>query len=191
MGKGRFCGILQALWHLERDSTRGGIAKMPTWPGLWRKRHKTIELADAIFGGMKHNSPTRCALRRLHAEIGCKIIDSWKNTKHLREDKRHVAAVIRMFSPDYDVKAIAARRTYKANPWFKRGTLFRSALDVMRKTTKPVRQIVDRMLAAKGTAALGSIRYAACNVPSWLPCGIARGRAASRRLARTRPQGGG
>jgi hypothetical protein len=103
---------------------------------------------------MKHNSQTLCALRRLHAEIGGKIIDSRKNTKRLREDKRHVAAVIKMFSPEYDVKAIAARRTYKANPWFKRGTLFRSALDVMRVANRPltVRQIVDRMLAAKGIA---------------------------------------
>jgi hypothetical protein len=104
---------------------------------------------------MKHNSPTLCALRRLHAEIGGKIIDNRKNAKRLREDKRHVAAVIRMFSPEYDVKAIAARRTYKANAWFKRGTLFRAALDIMRNApTEPmtVRQIVDRMLAAKGIA---------------------------------------
>ncbi len=86
---------------------------------------------------MKDNHPTLCALRRLHAEIGGKIIDSRKNIKHLREDKRHVAAVIKMFLPEYDLKAIAARRTYKANPWFKRGTLFRSALDIMRRTAEP------------------------------------------------------
>jgi hypothetical protein len=100
---------------------------------------------------MKHNSQTLCALRRLHAEIGSKIIDSRKNTKRLREDKRHVAAVIRMFSPEYDVEAIEAWRTYKANPWFKRGTLFRSAPDIMRRTADPltVREIVDRMLADK------------------------------------------
>jgi hypothetical protein len=103
---------------------------------------------------MKHNNPTLSALRRLHAKIGGKIIDNRKNAKRLREDKRHVAAVIRMFSPEYDVKAIAARRTYKANAWFKRGTLFRSALDIMRNTSEPltVRQIVDRMLTAKGIA---------------------------------------
>jgi hypothetical protein len=104
---------------------------------------------------MKHNHPTLCALRHLHAEIGGKIIDNRKNAKRLYEDKRHVAAVIRMFSPDYDVKAIAARRRYKVNAWFKRGTLFRSALDIIiRKTPEPltVRQVVDRMLIAKGIA---------------------------------------
>jgi hypothetical protein len=103
---------------------------------------------------MKHNSPTLCALRRLHSEIGGKIIDNRKAAKRLREDRKHVAAVIKMFSPGYDVRAIAARRQYKANPWFRRGTLFRSALDVMRATSDPltVAQIVDRMLAAKGVA---------------------------------------
>lgn len=101
---------------------------------------------------MKDSHPTLSALRRLHAEIGGKIIENRKNAKRLREDKRHVAAVIKMFSPGYDLKAIAARRTYKANPWFRRGTLFRSALDVMRAASEPltVAQIVDRMLAAKG-----------------------------------------
>jgi hypothetical protein len=103
---------------------------------------------------MKDNHPTLSALRRLHAEIGGKINENRKNAKRLREDKRHVAAVIKMFSPGYDVKAIAARRTYKANPWFRRGTLFRSALDVMRGASEPltVAQIVDRMLTAKGVA---------------------------------------
>jgi hypothetical protein len=101
---------------------------------------------------MKDNHPTLCALKRLHAEIGGKIIDNRKAVKRLREDRRHVAAVIKMFSPGYDVRAIAATRTYKANPWFRRGTLFRSALDVMKRATEPltIAEIVDRMLAAKG-----------------------------------------
>jgi hypothetical protein len=111
---------------------------------------------------MKDNSPTLCALRRLHADIGGKIIDNRKNAKRLREDKRHVAAVIKMFSPGYDVKAIAARRHYQVNPWFKRGTLFRSALGIMRAATEPltVAQIVDHMLAGKGvtTARSSQIR---------------------------------
>jgi hypothetical protein len=111
---------------------------------------------------MKDNSQTLCALRRLHAKIGGKIIDNRKNAKRLGEDKRHVAAVIKMFSPGYDVKAIAARRTYKSNPWFKRGTLFRTALDVMRGASDPltVAEIVDRMIAAKGvtSARTGQVR---------------------------------
>lgn len=65
---------------------------------------------------MKHNSPTLCALRRLHAEIGGKIIDKRQQAKRLRQDRKHVAAVIKMLSPGYDVRAITARRQYKANP---------------------------------------------------------------------------
>ena len=101
---------------------------------------------------MKDNHPTLCALKRLHADIGGKIIDNRKAVKRLREDRRHVAAVIKMFSPAYDVKGIPARRQYKANPWFRRGTLFRSALDIMRGASEPltVAEIVDRMLTAKG-----------------------------------------
>jgi hypothetical protein len=103
---------------------------------------------------MKHNSPTISALRRLHADIGGKIIENRKNAKRLREDRKHVTAVIKMLSPGYDTRAIAARRTYKVNPWFRRGTLFRSALDIMRSASEPltVAEIVDRMLAAKGVA---------------------------------------
>jgi hypothetical protein len=129
---------------------------------------------------MKHNSQTLCALRRLHAEIGGKIIDSRKNTKRLREDKRHVAAVIRMFSPEYDVKALAARRTYKANPWFKRGTLFRSALDIMRANSVPltVAEIVDRMLAAKDVTSgrIDQIRGLQSAVLAYLRNRIGKGR---------------
>jgi len=38
------------------------------------------------------------------------------------------------------------------NPWFKRGTLFRGALDVLRTANAPmtVREVTDAMLAAKG-----------------------------------------
>jgi hypothetical protein len=57
---------------------------------------------------MKDYSQTLCALRRLHAEIGGKIIDNRNSAKRLREDRRYVAAVIRAFSPKYDVKGIPA-----------------------------------------------------------------------------------
>ena len=101
---------------------------------------------------MKNSYHALFALRRLHAEIGGKILDNRKAAKRLREDKKHVAAVIKMFSPGYDLRAIPARRQYAANAWFRRGTLFRTALDVMRVADKPltVRQIVERMMEAKG-----------------------------------------
>jgi len=46
---------------------------------------------------------------------------------------------------------IAVRRR-KPNPWFKRGTVFRHALDVLRAAEKPLttREITARMLATRG-----------------------------------------
>jgi len=64
----------------------------------------------------------------------------------------HVEAVIRIFDPEYNVRAISVRRRQKTNPWFKRGTLFREALDVLRKAAGPltVTEIMAAVLAAKG-----------------------------------------
>ncbi len=51
---------------------------------------------------------------------------------------KHVEAVIRLFDPAYDTRRISVRRRYKGNPWFKRGTLVRHALDVLRKAQGPL-----------------------------------------------------
>jgi hypothetical protein len=101
---------------------------------------------------MKPNHPTFSAPIRLHAELGGKIFENRKEAKRLAGDTLHLEAVIRMFSPDFNFKAIAARRRYKGSGVFKRGTLFRAALDALRAGPGPltVREIVDAILAAKG-----------------------------------------
>jgi hypothetical protein len=58
-----------------------------------------------------------------------------------------VEHVIKLFNPDFNARTISARRRQKTNPWFKRGTLFRGALDAMRKAAGPL-TVGD--LAAKG-----------------------------------------
>ncbi|THD45048.1 MAG: hypothetical protein E7774_08840 [Bradyrhizobium sp.] len=75
-----------------------------------------------------------------------------KEATRLANDMRHVEAVIRMFAPDYNVRAISAKRRNVGNPWFKRGTLFRNALDILREAGEPLtaRVMADRLLAAKG-----------------------------------------
>jgi hypothetical protein len=45
-----------------------------------------------------------------------------------------------MLQPGFNVATIAAKRRNKSNPWFKRGTLFRSAVDVMRRAGAPIRR---------------------------------------------------
>jgi len=66
---------------------------------------------------------------------------------------KHVEAVIRLFDPAYAVGRIAARRRYKGNGIFKRGTILRHALDVLRKAQGPLtaREITERMLEPAGT----------------------------------------
>jgi hypothetical protein len=102
---------------------------------------------------MEHNHPnTVAALIRLHSELGGRILANRKEAKSLATDMKHVEAVIRMFEPGYDVRRIPARRRNRTNGLFKRGTMFRAALDALRKAAGPLttRQIVEAMLAAKG-----------------------------------------
>jgi hypothetical protein len=91
-------------------------------------------------------------LVRLHADIGGRIKVQQQEVDRLKADMKAVEAVIRMFDPSYDVAAIVQRRRIGGNPYFKRGTLFRDALGVLRTSAQPMtpREIVLAMLAAKG-----------------------------------------
>jgi hypothetical protein len=90
-------------------------------------------------------------LVRLHADLGGRIQANKAEAKRLAEDMVHVEAVLKMFNPDYNVRAISARRRVIGNPWFKRGTLFRHALDVLRVAPEPmtVTQITHAVVEAK------------------------------------------
>jgi hypothetical protein len=96
--------------------------------------------------------PAVAFLIRLHADIGGRILENKKQALRLAEDARSVEAVIRMFDPEFNARAITARRRVTGNPWFKRGTMFRAALEALRAAEGPmtVREIVDAILAAKG-----------------------------------------
>jgi hypothetical protein len=91
-------------------------------------------------------------LVRLHADIGGHILENQKQAQRLADDMKSVEAVIRMFDPAFHVAEIAPRRRVTGNPWFRRGTLFRRGLEVLRTATKPLcaRDIMLGMLAAKG-----------------------------------------
>jgi hypothetical protein len=68
---------------------------------------------------------------------------------------KHVEAVLKMLEPGYSVKSISVRRR-APNPWFRRGTVYRAALDVLRAANGPMtgREIAEAMLAAKGAMGL-------------------------------------
>ena len=65
------------------------------------------------------------------------------------EQMRHVEAVIKMLDPGYSLRAISVKRR-QPNPWFKRDTVYRRAVDVLRTATEPLtaRDIAERVLAA-------------------------------------------
>lgn len=93
----------------------------------------------------------RFTLERLHAEYGGKILENKKEAKRLAESMRHIEAVLKMLDPSYSVRSIAVRRR-QHNPYFKRGTLFRHAIEALRTAERPLTatEITERMLAAKG-----------------------------------------
>jgi hypothetical protein len=64
-----------------------------------------------------------------------------------------VEAVVKMLQPGFSVASIAAKRRNKSNPWFKRGTLFRSAVDVLRRAGVAVmaREIAEALVADKAS----------------------------------------
>jgi hypothetical protein len=66
-----------------------------------------------------------------------------------------VEAVVKMLLPGFNVASIAAKRRNKSNPWFKRGPLFRSAVDVLRRAGAPMtaREIADALVADKAPQA--------------------------------------
>jgi hypothetical protein len=71
--------------------------------------------------------------------------------QRLEESMRHVEAVIKLLEPGYSLRSIAIRRRAK-NQWFKRGTMFRHALDVLRAAERPLtsREVAERLLQSIG-----------------------------------------
>jgi hypothetical protein len=98
--------------------------------------------------------PAAAYLVGLHADLGGKIQANKAEAKPLAEATRHVKAVIKLYDPDYSVRGISVRRRVQGNPWFKRGTMFRYALDALHKGGMPmtVREITKAVTAAHGIA---------------------------------------
>ena len=72
--------------------------------------------------------------------MAANILANKREAIRLRTTVMQVGAVVKMLQPGFNVASIAAKRRNKSNPWFKRGTLFRSAVDVMRRAQAPIRR---------------------------------------------------
>ncbi len=102
---------------------------------------------------MEHK-PALYALIRLHADLGHQIKDNAKEAKRLRSDMVHVEAVLKMLEPGFDTRGISTRRKNAVNPWFKRGTIFRAVLEVLRDAPAPMtgEEISVALLQSKGVS---------------------------------------
>jgi len=90
-------------------------------------------------------------LDALHRELAGKVLANKEEAERLHEAMMHVEAVIKLLNPAHNLSRIAIRRR-KPNPYFKRGTVFRAALDALRQAGKPLtaHEATLAMLAAKG-----------------------------------------
>ena len=91
----------------------------------------------------------------LHAELAGKLLDNKRAAIKIRTSMMQVEAVLQLLQPGFSVAAIAAKRRNKSNPWFKRGTLFRSAVDVLRRAAVPMtaREIAEAWVAGNAPQA--------------------------------------
>ena len=98
-----------------------------------------------------HTRPAINTLERLHMELGGQILENRQRYDELSHQMRHVEAVIKMLDPSYNLARITVKRR-KPNQWFKRGTLYRRAVDVLRTATEPMTtaQIAAAVMAAHG-----------------------------------------
>jgi hypothetical protein len=92
---------------------------------------------------------------QLHAELAGKLRDNKRTAIKIRTAMMQVEAVLQMLQPGFNVAGIATKRRNKSNPWFKRGTLFRSAVDVLRRAGTPMtaREIADVLIADRAPQA--------------------------------------
>ncbi len=101
-----------------------------------------------------HTRPAISTLERLHMELGGQILENRQRHDELSHQMRHVEAVIKMLDPAYNLARITVKRR-KPNKWFKRGTLYRRAVDVLRTATGPMTtaELGVSLLTAEGIEA--------------------------------------
>ena len=98
-----------------------------------------------------HTRPAIFTLERLHAELGGQILENRQRHEELSHQMRHVEAVIKMLDPSYNLGRITVKRR-QTGKWFKRGTLYRKAVDVLRTATEAMTatDLAWAVLAANG-----------------------------------------
>jgi hypothetical protein len=99
----------------------------------------------------KPNIYAKHALLEMHATLAGQMQVSNEQFFKIVKEMRAIESVIKMMDPTFKINRIAVRRQ-QPNGWFKRGTILRLCLSVLREAKEPltVRQIIDRAFIAKG-----------------------------------------
>src|SRR5882672_10699509 len=99
----------------------------------------------------KPNIYAKHALLEMHATLAGEMQLSNEHYFKLVKQMREIESVVKMMDPTFKISRIAVRRM-QPNGWFKRGTITRLCLDILRKEARPltVREIVDRAFISKG-----------------------------------------
>jgi hypothetical protein len=74
----------------------------------------------------------------LRSESAGKLSANQRETKRLRLSIFQVEAVMKLLSPEVDLRLIAPKRRNTGNPWFKRGALYRAVVDTLRRAERPM-----------------------------------------------------
>ena len=95
--------------------------------------------------------PAINTLERLHMELGGQILENRQRHEELSSQMRHIEAVIKMLDPAYNLARITVKRR-QPNKWFKRGTIYRRTVDVLRTATEPMTaaQLAAAILTKEG-----------------------------------------
>jgi len=129
--------------------------KTSSFPVLCSTRHKEMRayfVRRTKVAPMTKRMPAIRALERLHADLAAQLITNRKETVRLLTGVRHVEAVLKLLEPGFKIHLIVPRRRNQKNPWFKKGEIFRNAIDVLRRAARPMtaREITEALLQSRG-----------------------------------------
>ena len=77
-------------------------------------------------------------LAKLYARLGGELWRPKRPMAAIRAEIEHVAAVILMLEPDFDLARIKPLRLNRSNPLFRKGQCSRLALEVLRGADRPI-----------------------------------------------------
>jgi hypothetical protein len=99
----------------------------------------------------RSNIYAKHAALEMHATLAGEMQKSNEHFFKIVKQMREIESVIKMVDPSFKINRIAVPRMQPSG-WFKRGTVARTCLDVLRQAGHPltVREIMDAALISKG-----------------------------------------